>query len=287
MRYYLLLIIATMLMASAFVAGKVLIVAGADPIALVASRFIAAGLIALIWLKVLGKLQMPNSWQGLQGIVIVGSLQSAALFAICFSALDYLSAAVVSLITMTMPLWVVGIGAALDRKMPARAQLAGLFLGVLGVAMVVGGGFSSREADQPLWAAFVILGAIAWALATLYTKRVNFGVSGWSLNGWQMLIGGCEVLLLQLLLARPALAVASLSEWLALSWLVVPASIVSFGLWFAALRLGGAGVTSGYLFLVPLFTALLSIPILGASFSTYQMFGGAMIGCGIWLMSKS
>ena len=102
MRYYLLLIIATMLMASAFVAGKVLIVAGADPIALVASRFIAAGLIALIWLKVLGKLQMPNSWQGLQGIVIVGSLQSAALFAICFSALDYLSAAVVSLITMTI-----------------------------------------------------------------------------------------------------------------------------------------------------------------------------------------
>ena len=52
-------------------------------------------------------------------------------------------------------------------------------------------------------------------------------------------------------------------------------------------QLGGAGTTSGYLFLIPLFTALMSVPALGATFSPVQLLGGVSVGIAVWLMSRA
>ena len=78
-----------------------------------------------------------------------------------------------------------------------------------------------------------------------------------------------------------------MSDLLLFAWLVVPASIFSFGFWFTALKLGGATVTSGYLFLIPLFTAIISVPVLNATFAPMQLLGGVAVASAIWLMSRS
>ena len=52
-------------------------------------------------------------------------------------------------------------------------------------------------------------------------------------------------------------------QWGWFLWLAIPASTGAFGLWFAALAKGGAMRTSGFLFLSPSFTVILSYFILG------------------------
>jgi drug/metabolite transporter (DMT)-like permease len=72
-----------------------------------------------------------------------------------------------------------------------------------------------------------------------------------------------------------------------LAGLAVPASTGSFGLWFVALEKGGATKTSGFLFLAPLFTVLLSFFVLGAPLSWQQAFGGGLIGFALWLVNRN
>jgi len=76
------------------------------------------------------------------------------------------------------------------------------------------------------------------------------------------------------------------AQWGWFVWLAIPASTGSFGLWFVALNKGGATKTSGYLFLAPLFTVVLSFFVLGTSLSWVQAFGGAMIGVALWLVNR-
>ena len=101
-----------------------------------------------------------------------------------------------------------------------------------------------------------------------------------------MLIGGLALLGVAYATGESWPAGLTLAGWGWFLWLAIPASTGSFGLWFVALRTGGATRTSGYLFLTPLFTALLSVPILGAGLSGRQAAGGALVGLGLWLVNR-
>ena len=82
----------------------------------------------------------------------------------------------------------------------------------------------------------------------------------------------------------PSLVTAS--QWGWFFWLAIPASTGSFGLWFVALGQGGATRTSGYLFLAPLFTVILSFFILHTALSWLQGAGGLLIGLALWLVNR-
>ena len=285
--YYWLLLASTLLMASAFVVSKLFIVDGIHPLVLVASRFTLAGALAIIWLSLRRQLETPKTLADVGGVFLVGTLQTAVLFGTGFIAMEHLSAATISLLTLTMPIWVTGMLALINRKFPPLLQLIALGVGMAGVALIIGSGVSEAGMGELQWFALALVGAACWASATVFTKTSGLSITGWSLNAWQMLVGGGEVLILALAMDLPGIKLVLVSDILLFIWLVVPASILSFGFWFSALKLGGAAVTSGYLFLIPLFTALISVPVLNASFAPMQLLGGVAVGAAVWLMSRS
>ncbi len=286
-RYYWLLLASTLLMASAFVVSKLFINDGVHPLVLVASRFTLAGLLAVFWLFLRGQLETPKNISDVVGVLIVGTLQTGVLFGTGFIAMEHLSAATISLLTLTMPIWVTGILAVMNRALPPLQQLIALAIGMLGVALIIGSGVNQAGIGELQWFALALVGAACWASATVFTKTSGLTITGWSLNAWQMLVGGAEVLIIALILDLPGINFVLISDILLFVWLVIPASILSFGFWFTALRLGGAAVTSGYLFLIPLFTALISVPVLNATFAPLQLLGGIAVGAAVWLMSRS
>ncbi|EAW40910.1 hypothetical protein MGP2080_00505 [marine gamma proteobacterium HTCC2080] len=285
--YYWLLLASTLLMASAFVVSKLFIVDGIHPLVLVASRFTLAGALAIIWLSLRRQLETPKTLSDVGGVFLVGTLQTAVLFGTGFIAMEHLSAATISLLTLTMPIWVTGMLALMNRKFPPLLQLIALGVGMAGVALIIGSGVSEAGMGELQWFALALVGAACWASATVFTKTSGLSITGWSLNAWQMLVGGGEVLILALAMDLPGIKLVLVSDILLFIWLVVPASILSFGFWFSALKLGGAAVTSGYLFLIPLFTALISVPVLNASFAPMQLLGGVAVAAAVWLMSRS
>ena len=286
-RYYWLLLASTLLMASGFVVSKLFIIDGIHPLVLVASRFTLAGALAVCWLLLRRQLETPKTLRDMGGLLVVGTLQTAVLFGTGFIAMGHLSAATISLLTLTMPIWVTAILSLVTRELPPLRQLIALAVGMCGVALIIGSGVNQAGMGELRWFALALVGAACWASATVFTKTAGLTITGWSLNAWQMLVGGVEVLIIAVAMDLPGIELVLMNDLLLFAWLVVPASILSFGFWFTALKLGGAAVTSGYLFLIPLFTALLSVPVLNATFAPMQLVGGVAVGSAVWLMSRA
>jgi drug/metabolite transporter (DMT)-like permease len=107
-------------------------------------------------------------------------------------------------------------------------------------------------------------------------KRAALPFGAWALSFRQMLIGSLVLLGVGDGAGEQWPAVTTPADWGWFLWLAVPASTGSFGLWFVALRRGGATRASGFLFLAPLFAVVLSHFVLGATLGWLQ---GARAAC--------
>jgi drug/metabolite transporter (DMT)-like permease len=293
---------ATFLMASSFVAGKILL-QKIPPLALVGWRFIlAAAALAAIAAIVTGRpplrLMRTRQWSI---VVLIGVLQTAATMGLMFLALRRISPAATAIIVFTNPLWVALLGRLFLGEALTGIRLLGLLLGIVGVGMALGVGALgvgalgvgalgvgalSGEADL-LGELFALGSSLAWASATIVNKRYATPLPSWWLSFAQTLVGALLLLVLAAALGERWPDGLDLSDWGWFAWLSIPGSALSFGMWFLALRMGGATRSSAYLFLAPFFTVLLSALILGMHVTLLQALGGVAIGLGLWLVNRS
>jgi drug/metabolite transporter (DMT)-like permease len=273
------LVAATFFMGSSFVAGKILL-AKVPPLPLVGWRFVVAAL-ALLPLALRDGLRVPAAeWPG---VVAVGLLQTTGVMALLFLAMESIPAATASILLFTAPLWVAALARMLLGERLARAQVVGLALGVVGVALAVGG----RAGAGTLAGDLLALGS-AWCFAgaAIVVKRVQARVPSWTLSFWQMAVGAIALLVLAEASGQRWPSGLDAADWAWFLWLAIPASSGSFGLWFLALTWGGAARTSAFLFLAPLFTILLSVPVLGDRPGPGQLAGGACVAVALYLVNR-
>ena len=131
-----------------------------------------------------------------------------------------------------------------------------------------------------------IVSALCWASATLINKRAALPFAPWALSFWQMLVGAIAILVIAYINGEQWPDNVTREQWGWFLWLSIPASTGSFGLWFVALKRGGATRTSGFLFLAPLFTVILAYFILDTEISWMQAAGGILIGLALWLVNR-
>lgn len=288
--YVAILIGSTFLMGSSFIAGKILLNAGVPALLLVGFRFLVAALGTLglvVWeggLSARGLVPALLSRADWLKVALIGLLQTGAVMGLLFLAMREIPAPMAALLLFTNPIWVALLARVFLREKLPLLRALGLALGAVGVALALGaGGMQGR-----LWHGQLIgLGAaLCWATATLVNKRANLKIGVWALSFWQMLVGALALLAIAYLEGERWPNGLLPSHWGWFAWLALPGSTGSFGLWFMALRRGGATRTSGYLFLAPLFAAVLSHWLLGVSLSAQQALGGLAIGLGIWLVNR-
>jgi drug/metabolite transporter (DMT)-like permease len=286
--FVLILLTSTFLMGSSFVAGKILLAGGFPPLLLVGWRFLLAALATfpLVWLEGRWAALWPCGATAANGaiVLLIGLLQTAAVMGLLFVAMRTISPATAAILLFTNPIWVALLGRFVLGEMLTALRTGGLVLGILGVALAIGP--AKGGAASPAGEMLALLSSVCWASATVINKRFYLPLGPWALSFWQMLIGAVTLLVIAYASGQrwPA---TSLGQWGWLLWLAIPASTGSFGLWFLALRMGGATRTSGYLFLTPLFTVALAFFILDAPLSWWQVGGGAMIGIAVWLVNRA
>jgi drug/metabolite transporter (DMT)-like permease len=218
-------------------------------------------------------------------VVVIGLLQTGAVMGLLFAAMRTVSASTSAILLFTNPIWVALLGRMFLGEALTMARMAGLVLGLFGVVLAIGGG-AGPGLNSPISGEILgLLSSFCWAVATVVNKRANLPIGPWALSFWQMLVGSLALICIAYGLGEEWPA-TSVSEWSWFLWLAIPASTGSFGLWFVALRKGGATRTSGYLFLTPLFTVLLSFFVLGAPLSWPQAAGGMLIGLALWLVNR-
>jgi drug/metabolite transporter (DMT)-like permease len=184
-----------------------------------------------------------------------------------------------ALLVATVPLWLLGLDAGLNHARLGLAPVAGLALGLVGVALLsgLGGGTGTISVAGVL----IILGAAAmWALGTIMARRVTMPSSPALASGMELLAGGVALLALGAAdgeFSSLRLAEVSARSWLALAYLVVVGSIVAFSAYGIAVRALPTATVATYAYVNPVIAVLLGAVILNERLTPAMFGGGALI----------
>lgn len=184
-----------------------------------------------------------------------------------------------ALLVATVPLWLLGIDAGLNHARLGLAPMAGLALGLVGVALLSGLGGNSHGTS--VVGVVIILGAAAmWALGTIMAGRVTLPSSPALASGMQLLAGGAVLLALAAAAGEFGslrLAEVSARSWLALGYLIVMGSIVAFSAYGIAVRALPTATVATYAYVNPVIAVLLGALILNEQLTPATIGGGVLI----------
>lgn len=216
---------------------------GSTPEFGVALRFMLAGACVLAWRAARGETlrfgRRAHLWFALQGVFLYG-----VSYICVYHAERYLPSGVVAVGYSASPL-AGGIGAAwLFGSALTRRFLLGGVLGLAGVALIFWPEFGKTHAGghTALGVAFttgsVFLSTIGSLLASRNGAR---GLTMWPSLGFGMLYGGAAVLLIALVGGQSLVWPTAVSWWVALLYLALAGSVLSFACYLTLLERLGAG----------------------------------------------
>ena len=184
-----------------------------------------------------------------------------------------------ALLVATVPLWLLGMDAGLNHARLGLGQLAGLALGLAGVALL--SGLGGHSGGTSVVGVVTILGAAAaWALGTIMAGRVTIPSSPALASGMQLLLGGAALLVLAAAAGEFSslrLGEVSTRSWLALAYLIVVGSIVAFSAYGIAVRALPTATVATYAYVNPVIAVLLGALILNERLTPAMIGGGVLI----------
>lgn len=284
-QYLFLILASTFLQGSSFVSTKI-VMNDIPPLWTASARF----LVAALSMAPLAFVQMRRTnlhWFHLPWIklLFIGSLQTAGVMAFLNLGLMYTTPPTAAIIMASNPLLVIVLAWIFLRERSSPIAILGMVFAFFGVVICIGlnGGNGSGLGKGEI---LVSMASVCWACSTVLNKKFNLQLSPWVFTFWQMLLGSLILAAIAALSnSSPALP-STQYTWFMFFWLAIPASTGAMGLWFAALRHGGSVQTSGFLFLCPLFAALISFGLYGQIPGMNEVGGGLMIAIGLVVLSR-
>jgi drug/metabolite transporter (DMT)-like permease len=184
-----------------------------------------------------------------------------------------------ALLVATVPLWLLGLDAGLNRARLGLAPLAGLLLGLAGVALLSSLGGGSRPVS--VVGVLMVIGAAGmWALGTMTARRGTFPSSPVLATGMELLAGGAVLLVLAAATGEFGslhLGHVSARSWLALGYLIVFGSIVAFSAYGIAVRSLPTPTVATYAYVNPVIAVLLGALILSERLTPAMIGGGVLV----------
>jgi len=267
----------------AFVGLKVVTSHG-PPLTLAGARFVLGGCLLLPLVRRRTPAPPPPRRRrrplSRREIVVVGLLQTTALYGLGFVGVQRTTAGAGALLLNTNPVLVTLLAWPMLGQRLRATSVAGSVLAVVGVAVVcVRTGLGS-----PLGVALMLGAATAWASASIVIKRMG-AVDLLRLSCGQMLAGGLPLLGAGVLAEhRLPHATPAVVGWFA--YLVVLATSVNFVVWFRLLERYSATAMTSWLFLIPVFGVVAGAVVLHEPIGWRVAAGGLLVVAGILLSQR-
>ncbi len=169
--------------------------------------------------------------------LLIASLFNVTIWHVCSATgLVHLEASRASIIAFTMPLWAALFAAPLLGERPTGYTIAGLAVGLAGMAVLILPQYEAVLAD-PVGPLVMTIAAMSWALGTIAVKRYRFAMPVSVLTSWQLLLGGIPVVIGAILFEGDfAIGLVSPTAWLATAYAVVVATLFCQWAWFKLVR---------------------------------------------------
>ena len=220
---------------------------------------------------------------GLLGLGVLGN----HLFILI--GLKYVSGAVGGVIIGSAPVVTSLLSALLIQDVPLRAVAVGGLLSFAGVGLVSVAGFRAAGEQPLLGGALVFLGVVSWALYSIGSRSIMERVSALTVNWTTLLVA--TVVQIPLLwvdqkMMQAGVASVTMSDWLALGYLVVFATAVAQQAWLFGVKGIGPSRASVLGNLTPVAAVALSAIILKESVGVIEVVGIALILTGVWVVDR-
>ena len=250
------------------------------PLFMMGMRCTAAGALMLAWGAARGERAGLRHW-GHAGLA--GALMIAGTYGALAWAEQRMASGIAALLSATTPFWLAAFEWSGGSR-PSRRTVAGLMVGLAGVAVLIGGRSAEPLRLAPI--AVILGGTVAWAAGSLYARPPRLPRSLALSAGMSLTSGG--ILLLAVSWGARELTGFSVREisstsFAALAYLVVFGSLVGFSAYSWLLRVAPPSRVATHAYVNPLVAIALGSALAGEPLTSTIVCAGLVIAAGVAL----
>jgi drug/metabolite transporter (DMT)-like permease len=250
------------------------------------SRFVVAGLMLYAWTRLRG--EAPPTARQWRWAVLIGGLLLLGGNASVAWAEERVPSGLAAVLIAVAPIWMVGMEWARGGIRPSKRVIAGLFLGLLGLVLLVSSRASANTRVDPRGAVILILASASWAWGSVISKSAPLPKSPFLATSMEMIGGGLLLLLTAGVAGQFAqFQPARVSGFAALAWcyLVVFGSLVGFTAYIWLLGVTSIAKAGTYAYVNPIVAVLMGWAILHEQVTTRMLLAAAVILVGVALVN--
>jgi len=251
-------------------------VATIPPYLMTGCRYLIAGglLLAIQWIFSKEKPAMPTRTQLTQIAIIALLLLPIGNGLLCLAE-TRVESGTAALLIASSPIFMVLLDAILARRPPSGLAIAGVVLGSIGIAALVGKSPSHTDA---VMAALILFSSFAWSLGSVYARRS--GEHHPLTASLEMLVGGAVSTIVGLCIGEASHlhfeAITSASLW-GMLWLVVGGAMLGYSAFAYAVRTLPTTTVATYGYVNPVVAVILGAFILREPVTWRLLAGGAAV----------
>lgn len=259
------------------------------PLLMAGARFAVAGAILLLWSRLRNRTAGPTRLDWRTGFVSGALLLLGGNGGVVWAE-QRVPSGIAALLVAVVPLWMV----LLDwlwpgGKRPPILVFAGLGLGLLGLALLVGpDGFRGRGDISIPGAIILMLASLSWAAGSLFTQRAARGSTGLNGAATQMISGGLFLFVAAIVAGEPShldLAHASSRSLIGFLYLVTFGSLVGFTAYVYLLAHTSAAKAATYAYVNPVVAVVLGWSLANEPVTTRTLLAAAVILAGVAIIT--
>ncbi|HWZ15091.1 MAG TPA: EamA family transporter [Mucilaginibacter sp.] len=259
---------------------KVAVGGGLPPFLLGAIRFFTAGVLLMIWCAIRGeKIFVAKNilYSAVTGILLLFVANGAVIW-----SEQTLPSGMVAILVSSTPIWFVLLDKAnWSINLKSRATIIGLLIGFAGVFLLfseqISGSLSGGLSASNLpWMLLLLVGSVAWASGSLYSKYKSTEGSVQVNTAWQMIAAGLVFIpgsFLHNEITGLQWQNIPANSWYALLYLILLGSIAAFSAYVWLLQVRPATQVSTYAYVNPVIAVILGIVFAHENISLVQIAG--------------
>ncbi len=262
-------------------------VRGMPALQLVAIRqFLAGCCFVLFYIFKKASWPRKDQWKKIFLLSLLNLVLTSGLTTI---GIKYIPAGLGAIIAAIFPLWIMLLSFIQKNNGIAPRAVAGVLLGFAGVCIIFYDHLKDfLQVDFRFGILISLLGSVSWALGSMYTKKQAADFNPYFSIGLQMIIAG--VFIYPFLIAtHTAIPFSDIPErsWLAIAYLVIFGSVLSFIAYLYALQRLPTAQVSLYAYINPVVAVLISAWLFEENLTLLIGIGGVVTLYGVYLVNQT
>ena len=257
------------------------------PLLMAGFRYLVAGAVLVAVLKIRGeRMPPPAAWSRLAvlGLLMLGFGNGGLVW-----AEQTIPSGFAALLVATTPFWMVGFDALMpDAERLNGRQVGGLFIGFIGIAMLVWPEMRAQRGGRGFLEGVVAaqIACVGWALGSSYARRRAQDENVLAAASFEMIFGGVFLVAGGFVTQEwrhVAVTARTFSAWL---YLVIFGGIVGFSAYAYALKHLPVSTVSLYAYVNPIIAVAIGALVLGEPFSPRIAVAAVVVLGGMWMVRR-